>query len=76
MGCVTCNMKSAAEACIGDTLHLKDQPVEALPGFEPPKAMVFAGIYPMDQTQHVSMRKAIEKLVLNDCSVTVCAESR
>ena len=40
------NMKSAAEARIGDTFHLLNEPVEALPGFAPAKQMVFSGVYP------------------------------
>lgn len=69
-------MRTTKEAFIGDTLHLKNQPVEPLVGFNPPKAMVFAGIYPMDQSQHVALRSAIEKLVLNDSAVSISIETR
>lgn len=75
MGCVVCNMRTSKEAHIGDTLHLKNHPVEPLIGFSPPRAMVFAGIYPMDQSQHLALRNAIERLVLNDSAVSVSIET-
>ncbi|OXU21105.1 hypothetical protein TSAR_012226 [Trichomalopsis sarcophagae] len=75
VACVTCNMRTSAEAHIGDTLHLKSTPVEPLPGFKIAKPMVYAGVYPMDQSQHLSLQAAIEKLVLNDNAVTVTKES-
>lgn len=43
MGYIIAGMKDVKEAQIGDTLYLQEQPVEALPGFKPAKAMVFAG---------------------------------
>ncbi|XP_029175193.1 translation factor GUF1 homolog, mitochondrial [Nylanderia fulva] len=74
VGAISCNMKSK-EACIGDTLHLRHQPVDSLEGFKPPKPMVFAGVYPMDQSQFTSLQTAIAKLTLNDSAVTVTLES-
>ncbi|KAM0726430.1 Translation factor GUF1-like protein, mitochondrial [Formica fusca] len=74
VGAIACNMKSK-EAHIGDTLHLRHQSVESLEGFKPPKPMVFAGVYPMDQSQFVSLQAAIDKLTLNDSAVTVTLES-
>lgn len=71
IGLIGCNMRSSKEALIGDTIHLVSQNVEPLPGFEPLKPMVFAGVYPFDQAQHVNLRSAIEKLALNDSAVTV-----
>lgn len=68
-------MKSK-EAHIGDTLHLKHQSVDSLEGFTPPKPMVFAGVYPMDQSQFVSLQTAIDKLALNDNAVNAVLESR
>nr|CAD7456742.1 unnamed protein product [Timema tahoe] len=75
VGYIGCNMRSTKEALIGDTLHLKDHPTEALPGFKPIRPMVFAGVYPMDQSQQPTLRNAIEKLVLNDSAVSVTIES-
>ncbi|XP_033218031.1 translation factor GUF1 homolog, mitochondrial isoform X3 [Belonocnema kinseyi] len=75
VGALKCNMKSSQEAHIGDTFHLKNSPVEPLPGFKIAKPMVFAGVYPMDQSQFVDLRSAIEKLILNDNAVTAVEES-
>lgn len=69
-------MRSSKEAFIGDTLHIKNTIVEPLLGFKSPKPMVFAGIYPIDQSQFDRMRLAIEKLTLNDSSVAVMLETR
>lgn len=68
-------MKSK-EAHIGDTLHLRNQPVDLLEGFKPPKPMVFAGVYPIDQSQFISLQAAIDKLALNDSAVNAVLESR
>lgn len=77
IGLIGCNMRSSKEAHIGDTLHhVGVTDVEPLPGFSPSRPMVFAGLYPMDQSQHVGLRSAIEKLVLNDSAVTVEIETR
>ncbi|KAJ8872016.1 hypothetical protein PR048_028356, partial [Dryococelus australis] len=76
VGYITCNMRSTKEAYVGDTLHLKDVVVAALPGFRPARPMVFAGVYPTDQSLHQTLRVAIDKLVLNDSAVSVATESR
>uniref|UniRef100_A0A3Q3A6Q8 GTP binding elongation factor GUF1 n=1 Tax=Kryptolebias marmoratus TaxID=37003 RepID=A0A3Q3A6Q8_KRYMA len=75
VGYLIAGMKDVKEAQIGDTLYLQEQPVEALPGFKPAKAMVFAGMYPMDQSEYPALRSAIERLTLNDSSVTVQKDS-
>lgn len=75
VGYVIAGMKEVKEAQIGDTLYLQKQPVEPLPGFKPAKAMVFAGMYPMDQSEYTALRSAVEKLTLNDSSVTVQRDS-
>ncbi|XP_076389207.1 translation factor waclaw isoform X3 [Megachile rotundata] len=75
IGCISCNMKSSNEAFIGDTLHIKNEIVQPLMGFQSPKPMVFSGIYPIEQSQFDAMRTAIEKLTLNDSSVTITLES-
>ncbi|XP_015596783.1 translation factor GUF1 homolog, mitochondrial [Cephus cinctus] len=75
VGCIACNMRSSAEAHMGDTIHLKEALVEPLPGFKPAKSMVFAGIYPADQSQLPDLKNAIEKLILNDSAVTATTES-
>lgn len=69
-------MRSSKEAHVGDTICLTDKPVTPLEGFVPSRPMVFAGIYPMDQSQHVALRNAIDKLILNDPAVSVTIDSR
>lgn len=75
VGLIACNMKQSKESMIGDTMHRKDEEIEPLPGFRPNQAMIFAGIYPADQTQHVQLRTALEKLILNDSAVTIAPDS-
>ncbi|XP_013865859.1 translation factor Guf1, mitochondrial [Austrofundulus limnaeus] len=75
VGYLIAGMKDVKEGQIGDTLYLQEHPVEALPGFKPAKPMVFAGMYPVDQSDHPALRSAIEKLTLNDSSVSVQKDS-
>lgn len=75
VGLIGCNMRNSKEAIIGDTLHLKNKVVEPLTGFKPQQPMVFAGIYPSDQSQHVALRAAIDKLILTDSAVTLTIDS-
>ena len=75
IGLVGCSMRNAKEAIIGDTYHLKGQTVEPLEVFKKLRPMIFAGIYPSEQSQHVALRSAIEKLVLNDSVVTVTPDT-
>ncbi|XP_037531366.1 translation factor Guf1, mitochondrial [Nematolebias whitei] len=75
VGYLIAGMKDVKEAQIGDTLYLQEQPVEALPGFKPAKPMVFAGMYPVDQSEYPALCSAIERLTLNDSSVTLQKDS-
>uniref|UniRef100_A0A8C0XG15 Tr-type G domain-containing protein n=1 Tax=Castor canadensis TaxID=51338 RepID=A0A8C0XG15_CASCN len=75
VGYLIAGMKDVTEAQIGDTLHLHNHPVEPLPGFKSAKPMVFAGMYPIDQSEYNNLKSAIEKLTLNDSSVTVHRDS-
>uniref|UniRef100_A0A2I3RJ14 GTP binding elongation factor GUF1 n=2 Tax=Pan TaxID=9596 RepID=A0A2I3RJ14_PANTR len=75
VGYLIAGMKDVTEAQIGDTLCLHKQPVEPLPGFKSAKPMVFAGMYPLDQSEYNNLKSAIEKLTLNDSSVTVHRDS-
>ncbi|XP_023405619.1 translation factor GUF1, mitochondrial isoform X5 [Loxodonta africana] len=75
VGYLIAGMKDVTEAQIGDTLYLHKQPVEPLPGFKSAKPMVFAGMYPIDQSEYNNLKSAIEKLTLNDSSVTVYRDS-
>jgi elongation factor 4 len=71
VGYLVTGMKTVKEARVGDTIYHAKQPVKPFPGFKPAKPMVFAGIYPVDNSEFEQLRNAIEKLTLNDASVTV-----
>ncbi len=75
VGYMITGMRNVREALIGDTFHLKNKSVKALPGFREAKPMVFAGIFPIDNNDYDDLRDAIGKLALNDPSVTVEKES-
>ncbi|XP_046395532.1 translation factor GUF1 homolog, mitochondrial [Ischnura elegans] len=75
VGYMTCNMRSPSEVCIGDTFHKKDEAVEQLPDLKKATPLVFAGIYPNDQSQYLALRSALEKLVLNDSTVSMVPDS-
>ncbi len=69
VGFIIANIKNVADAKIGDTITEDDRPcIEALPGFEEIKPMVFAGLYTVDAHEHTRLREALEKLRLNDSS--------
>lgn len=71
VGYLITGMKTIHEARIGDTIFLAKHPVKSFPGFKPAKPMVFAGIYPVDSEDFDLLRDAIEKLMLNDASITI-----
>ncbi len=71
VGYLITGMKTVKEAQIGDTIYHHKKPVTTFPGFKPAKPMVFAGIYPVDSEEFEQLNEAIEKLTLNDASVTV-----
>src|ERR1700693_3927563 len=66
VGFLFANIKTVSDAQIGDTIIDHAHPAaEPLPGFEPLKAMVFAGLYPVESHEHGLLRHALEKLRLN-----------
>jgi GTP-binding protein LepA len=71
VGYLISGMKRVKEAQVGDTVFAFKKNVEPFPGFRPAKPMVFAGIYPVDTDDFNELSDAIEKLTLNDASVTV-----
>lgn len=75
VGYLISGMKTVKEARVGDTLYHTKTPVTALPGFTPAKPMVFAGIYPIENTEYETLRDSIEKLTLNDPSLHIEKES-
>ena len=70
VGYIITGMKTVKEARVGDTISHKDKKVVPFPGFKPAKPMVFAGIFPVVNTEFPLLVDAIDKLALNDASVT------
>ncbi|MCC6744213.1 MAG: elongation factor 4 [Acidobacteria bacterium] len=69
VGFVVANVKTVADVQIGDTITEPARPTaEACPGFQQIKAMVFAGLYPIESNRYEELRDALEKLRLNDSS--------
>src|SRR5215472_11181647 len=69
VGFMIANIKNVADSKIGDTITDDSRPaIEALPGFQEIKPMVFAGLYTVDAHEHTALREALEKLRLNDSS--------
>lgn len=70
-------MKRIQDSKVGDTFTTvgSEKLVEALPGFEEPKAMVFVAAFPVDQSEYVHLEESINAIVLNDRSVTISKES-
>ena len=76
VGYIISGIKAAKEVKVGDTLTHKINPCEkAISGFEEVKPMVFAGVYPIDAEDYEDLRAAMEKLQLNDASLTYEPES-
>ncbi|MCL2416314.1 MAG: translation elongation factor 4 [Bacteroidales bacterium] len=76
VGYIISGIKAAAEVKVGDTItHVANPCEKAIEGFSDVKPMVFAGIYPVDTDDYEELRYAIEKLQLNDASLTFEPES-
>lgn len=75
VGYIIAGMKTTTEAKVGDTFYRENAPVEPLPGFQEAKSMVFASMYPTDDSNFDDLRVAIEKLTLNDASVSAQIET-
>lgn len=71
VGYLSASIKSIDSVRVGDTITLeKDNLEEGLPGYKVLKPMVFCGIYPIDSKKYPNLREALEKLKLNDASLT------
>ena len=76
VGFVTAAIKEVGDTRVGDTITDAENPTaEALPGFKVIQPMVFAGVFPTDPAAYTELREALEKLSLNDASVTFEAET-
>jgi GTP-binding protein LepA len=75
VGYIISGIKVAKEVKVGDTITTVASPAPAIQGFEDVKPMVFAGIYPIETDEYEELRDAMEKLQLNDASLTFEPES-
>ena len=76
VGYIISGIKDAKEVKVGDTITHTDRPCDkAIEGFQEVKPMVFAGVYPIDPTDYENLRASLEKLQLNDASLTFSPES-
>ncbi|MFV0376869.1 MAG: translation elongation factor 4 [Mangrovibacterium sp.] len=76
VGYIISGIKTAKEVKVGDTITHKDRPCDKIiEGFEEVKPMVFAGVYPIESEDYEDLRTAMEKLQLNDASLTYEPES-
>ncbi|PIE84725.1 MAG: elongation factor 4 [Bacteroidia bacterium] len=76
VGYIISGIKNSAEVKVGDTITSVENPcAAAIDGFEDVKPMVFAGVYPVDSDDYEDLRASLEKLQLNDASLTFSPES-
>ena len=76
VGYIISGIKTSKEVKVGDTItHVERPSKEAIEGFEDVKPMVFAGVYPIDTEDFEDLRSSLEKLQLNDASLTFQPES-
>ncbi len=76
VGYLTASIKTVSDTAVGDTITEAARPAaEALPGYRSVQPMVFSGVYPADGSKYQDLREALEKLKLNDASMTYEPES-
>ena len=76
VGYITASIKTVADTRVGDTVTGVENPAaQPLPGYRPAHPMVFSGIYPADGAKYQDLRDALEKLKLNDASMSYEPES-
>lgn len=76
VGYIVSGIKTATEVKVGDTITALEHPcTEAIAGFEEVKPMVFAGVYPIETEDFENLRASLEKLQLNDASLSFSPES-
>lgn len=76
VGYIISGIKDAKEVKVGDTITQVENPCKkAIAGFQEVKPMVFAGVYPIDPAEYENLRTSLEKLQLNDASLTFSPES-
>ncbi len=76
VGYIISGIKNPTEVKVGDTItHVQNPCDHAISGFQEVKPMVFAGVYPIDPSEYENLRASLEKLQLNDASLTFQPES-
>ena len=75
VGYIISGIKTSKEVKVGDTIAHVQRPAPAIEGFEEVKPMVFAGVYPIEAEDFENLRSSLEKLQLNDASLTFQPES-
>lgn len=75
VGYIISGIKTSKEVKVGDTITHVNRPAPAIAGFEEVKPMVFAGVYPIEAEDFENLRSSLEKLQLNDASLTFQPES-
>ena len=76
VGYLYASIKSISDVSVGDTITLDSNPADiALPGYQPMKPMVYSGLYPIDASKFEDLREALEKLKLNDASLSFESET-
>ena len=76
VGYITASIKTIADTQVGDTITTVENPAkEVLPGYRPVQPMVYSGVYPADGAKYQDLREALEKLKLNDASMSYELES-
>ena len=76
VGYIISGIKTSSEVRVGDTItHVASPCEKAIEGFEEVKSMVFAGVYPIEAEDYEDLRSSLEKLQLNDASLTFTPES-
>ena len=70
VGYISASVKTVSDLHVGDTITLKSKPAkEALPGYKKANSMVYCGLYPVDGSEYENLKKALEKLKLNDAAL-------
>ena len=76
VGYIATGLKTVHDCRVGDTITLTSHPAsDPLPGYRHPKPMVFAGIYPVEADDYPELRESLDKLQLNDASLTFQPET-
>ena len=76
VGYLTASIKTVSDTRVGDTVTSVERPcAEALPGYQQAQPMVFSGVYPADGSKNGDLREALEKLKLNDASMSYTQEN-